>query len=161
LPDLTNVAQDLTNQLMRGVTVRVPPASVPGQHGGKRVANKISSFNIMPRPNKLLRSSCNTPFDLRKLCTPATIYFVVSLVAFIILGLANLGNDNMLCVGDYSCNVGDNTLVFVLNAVYILFWTFVLDLMCKNGYDSLSWFVLLIPFILTFIFFAMVMVKLA
>ena len=100
-----------------------------------------------------------TKFDLTDLCTPATIYFVISLIGLILLGIGNIENDERLCIGDYSCNVGNNTIIFVLNAVYILFWTFVLDLMCKNGYGSISWFVLLLPFILAFMFLAMVMVK--
>ena len=95
-------------------------------------------------------------FDIMHLCTPATIYFVISIIGLILLGVSNLGNEDRLCVGNYSCNVGSNTVVFVLNAVYILFWTFVLDLMCKNGYSVLSWFVLLLPFILAFMFLAMI-----
>ena len=98
-------------------------------------------------------------FDLRKMCTPATIYFVISLVFLIVMGLYNLDNTDRLCLGDYSCYVGNNTLVFLLNAIYILFWTFILDLMCKGGYSSLSWFILLLPFILSFIFLALVMIK--
>jgi len=91
----------------------------------------------------------SSSFDLRKMCTPATIYFVISLLFLIVIGVSNLNETDRLCVGDYSCYVGNNTLVFLLNAVYILFWTFILDLMCKNGYASLSWFVLLLPFLLT------------
>ena len=98
-------------------------------------------------------------FNLRKMCTPATIYFVISLVALILLGISNLNTSDRLCIGDYSCYVGNNTIVFVLNAIYILFWTFILDLMCKGGYGSLSWFILLLPFILTFLFLTMVMIK--
>ena len=98
-------------------------------------------------------------FDLRKMCTPATIYFVISLFALILLGVSNLESPDRLCIGDYSCYVGNNTVVFILNAIYILFWTFILDLMCKNGYGSLSWFILLLPFLLTFLFLAMVMIK--
>ena len=98
-------------------------------------------------------------FDLMHLCTPATIYFIISLLGLIILGVSNLGNEDRLCIGNYSCNVGSNTVIFVLNAVYILFWTFLLDLMCKNGYKAISWFVLLLPFILSFLFLAMVFVK--
>jgi hypothetical protein len=101
----------------------------------------------------------STSFDLRKMCTPATIYFVISLFALILLGISNLNTPVRLCIGDYSCYVGNNTIVFVLNAIYILFWTFILDLMCKNGYGSLSWFILLLPFILTFLFLAMIMIK--
>ena len=98
-------------------------------------------------------------FDIRKMCTPATIYFVISLFSLILLGISNLNSPDRLCIGDYSCYVGNNTIVFVLNAIYILFWTFVLDLMCKNGYGSLSWFILLLPFILVFLFLAMIMIK--
>jgi hypothetical protein len=98
-------------------------------------------------------------FNIRKMCTPATIYFVISLLALILLGISNLESTDRLCIGDYSCYVGNNTMVFVLNAIYILFWTFILDLMCKNGYSSLSWFILLLPFILTFILLTMVMIK--
>jgi hypothetical protein len=100
-----------------------------------------------------------TPFDLRKMCTPATLYFFISLVFLIIMGVNNLKDSERLCLGDYSCYVGNNTLVFLLNAVYILFWTFVLDLMCKNGYTTLSWFVLLLPFILSFVLLLLIMIK--
>jgi hypothetical protein len=87
-------------------------------------------------------------FDLTKLCTPSTIYFVLSLIGLILISLNNLNNKNVLCVGNYNCNVGNTTTIFILNAIYILFWTFILDLMCKAGYSSLSWFVLLLPFII-------------
>ena len=100
-----------------------------------------------------------TPFDLRKMCTPATLYFVISLLFLIIIGVSNLNDSERLCVGDYSCYVGNNTLVFLLNGIYILFWTFVLDLMCKNGYTSLSWIVLLLPFILSFAILAWIMLN--
>ena len=98
-------------------------------------------------------------FDLTNMCTPATIYFVLSLIGLIMVGLNNLNNHDKVCIGDYNCYVGNNTTVFILNAIYILFWTFILDLMCKGGYSSLSWFVLLLPFIILFILFAVLMVK--
>jgi len=98
-------------------------------------------------------------FDLTKMCTPATIYFVISLIGLILVGVNNLDTNDTLCVGNYNCYVGNNTTVFILNAIYILFWTFILDLMCKAGYSSLSWFVLLLPFIILFILFAIMMVR--
>jgi hypothetical protein len=98
-------------------------------------------------------------FDLMNMCTPATIYFVISLVGLILIGLNNLENNDKLCVGDYNCYVGNNTTVFILNAIYILFWTFILDLMCKAGYSNLSWFVLLLPFIILVVLFLVLMVK--
>ena len=114
----------------------------------------------MAKLKKMVPSNA-TPFDLRKMCTPATLYFIISLVFLILMGVQNLKDSERLCIGDYSCYVGNNTLVFLLNAVYILFWTFILDLMCKNGYSNLSWFVLLLPFILSFVFLAVIMIKAA
>ena len=113
----------------------------------------------MAKLKKLSTAAPARSFDLRKLCTPATIYFVISLIFLIVMGLYNLNETDRLCLGDYSCYVGNNTMVFLLNAIYILFWTFILDLMCKNGYSSLSWFILLLPFLLSFIFLALIMIK--
>jgi hypothetical protein len=109
----------------------------------------------MARKIKISRQN----FDLRNMCTPATIYFVISLIGLILVGVNNLDNSDRVCVGDYNCYVGNNTTIFIVNAIYILFWTFVLDLMCKAGYSSLSWFILLLPFIILFIVFATLMVK--
>ena len=106
-----------------------------------------------------IKISPRQSFDLRNMCTPATIYFVISLIGLILVGVNNLDNSDKVCVGDYNCYVGNNTTVFIINAIYILFWTFVLDLMCKAGYSSLSWFILLLPFIILFIVFATLMVK--
>jgi hypothetical protein len=104
-----------------------------------------------------LSPSPTPSFDLRKMCTPATIYFIISLIFLIIMGVSNLNETERLCLGDYSCYVGSNTMVFLLNAIYILFWTFILDLMCKNGYSSLSWIILLLPFLLSLVILAVVM----
>jgi energy-coupling factor transporter transmembrane protein EcfT len=92
------------------------------------------------------------------MCTPATIYFVISVVFLIFIAVTNLDSDQ-ICIGDYNCYMGNNTIVFILNAVYILFWTFILDLMCKAGYAKLSWLVLLLPFIILFIAFTSLMVE--
>lgn len=112
---------------------------------------------VMAKLRKLSMSPSTSSFDLRKMCTPATIYFVISLFFLILIGVSNLKETDRLCVGDYSCYVGNNTLVFLLNAIYILFWTFILDLMCKNGYSSLSWFILLLPFLLSVFLLAFMM----
>ena len=105
------------------------------------------------------RSKLGTNFDLTHMCTPATIYFVISLISLILVGVNNLDNNDKICVGNYNCYVGNNTTIFILNAIYILFWTFILDLMCKGGYSSLSWVVILLPFIIMFILFLTLMVK--
>ena len=103
---------------------------------------------------------CSYSPKLSKLCTPSSLYFFISLVLLLLVGFQNLvGNDNTFCIGQFRCTLGNKLLIFVLNAIYILFWTFILDLMCKAGYKVLSLFIVLIPYILFFVFFAMVVYK--
>ena len=98
--------------------------------------------------------------NFKKMCTPALLYFTISLALLIFLGLQNVNNsDNILCLGLYKCDVGNKFLVFVIHAIYILFWTFVLDVICKAGYYELSWFIFLLPFLIFFLFLAMIIFK--
>lgn len=103
----------------------------------------------MPRSN----------FNLKKLCTPSLLYLILSFIALFFIGIQNSKDIEKLCVGNFECYVGNNILIFVLNAVYILFWTFVLDLMCKSGWSDLSWFIFLLPFILSILFYGIIFFK--
>ena len=89
---------------------------------------------------------------LRKLCTPAYLYLVISVFSIIIIMLQNGSNSNTYCMGNYSCQVPNIYLIFVVKFIYVLFWTWILNLLCKAGYPSVSWLLLLFPFILMFIF---------
>jgi hypothetical protein len=95
------------------------------------------------------------PLDLKKLCTPSFIYFLVSVLSFVLIMLQNLGNTNTYCIGSYSCDVVSTFFALVIQAGYILFWTWIIDLMCKAGYSEIAWFVLLLPVILFFIIFGL------
>jgi len=55
-------------------------------------------------------------------------------------------------MGIYSCQVPNIYLIFVIKLLYVLFWTWILNLLCKAGYPGISWVLLLFPFILMFIF---------
>lgn len=96
-------------------------------------------------------------FQFKKICTPAFLYFVLSIIAFLMLGLQNVdGDDKKLCAGSYSCTVASKSVIFILHAIYIMFWTFVLDLLCKSGYSELSWFIVFLPFMLFFLFLGII-----
>lgn len=88
---------------------------------------------------------------LRDLCTPSYVYLVVSSIAMLVMIYQNIGNVNTYCLGSYSCNVTSTTLIFIIKAAYILFWTWVLNLMCKSNATGIAWFVLLLPVIVMFI----------
>ena len=42
---------------------------------------------------------------LKKLCTPAYVYLVISIIFIIVSSLQNYGNVNTYCLGDYECDV--------------------------------------------------------
>lgn len=96
---------------------------------------------------------------LKNICTPAYVYFVVSVIALIIMAFQNLGNVNMYCIGSYSCNVTSVFMIFVLKALYILFWTWVLNVICRGGAPGLAWFFVLLPYILMFILIGMLFMQ--
>ena len=95
---------------------------------------------------------------IKKLCTPAYVYLVVSVIAIIILMFQNTGNVHTYCMGYYECPVPSTALVFFFEFVYIAFWTFILDSVCKAGYKEFSWFLVLFPFLLFFVLLGLMMV---
>jgi hypothetical protein len=88
---------------------------------------------------------------LRNLCTPSYVYLVISAISLVVMMYQNMGNVDKYCLGSYSCNVSSTALIFVIKAVYILFWTWVLNLICRSGNSGVAWFVLLLPVILLFV----------
>ena len=88
---------------------------------------------------------------LKNLCTPSYVYFVISIVALIIMIIQNFGNINKYCVGSYTCDVSSTFLIFLIKTLYILFWTWILNLICRAGATNFAWFLVLLPFILFFV----------
>lgn len=69
--------------------------------------------------------------EFRKLCTPAKIYFAITVISCII-ALFN----------------GVRFLPVLLKLVFGFLWTMVLGWLCKNGFTSISWFLVLLPYII-------------
>ena len=99
------------------------------------------------------------PKTLKELCTPAMIYFVISVIALAMVLLQNLGNQNSYTVGSFSCRVPNTALVFIIKLIYILFWTWVLNLICKDGHTTISWLLVLLPWIMLFVMMGILMIN--
>jgi hypothetical protein len=65
-----------------------------------------------------------------KLCTPAKIYFAIAVIASII-GLVR----------------GMPFGVILFKMIFAFAWTFVLGWLCKKGFSYLSWFLVLLPYV--------------
>ena len=68
--------------------------------------------------------------DFSKLCTPAKIYFVIAVLACIVALFNGLG-----------------VIATLVKLIFAFIWTFVLGWLCSKGYQSLSWFLVLLPYI--------------
>jgi len=99
--------------------------------------------------------------SINALCGPAYLYLAMSVVALLLLGAQNLfnGNMNQFCAGTFKCNVSNVVLVFVVKTICIVFWTVVLDALCKYGLTNVSWILVLLPFILFFLGFLLMKTK--
>ena len=99
------------------------------------------------------------PRSLKELCSPAALYFILSMLSLVMILLQNLGNSNSYHVGNFSCRVPSTTIVFIVKLIYILFWTWLLNLICKDGHSGISWLLVLLPFILFFVLIGMIMIN--
>ena len=99
----------------------------------------------------------------KKLCTPAAIYFTISAISLLLIGLQNISNPGRLCLGTYDCPApgSNNIIVFIVHAVYILLVTYILNLICKDNNERLSWFLVLFPIILMFIFYGITIMQMS
>ena len=99
--------------------------------------------------NKSIRSLLKTYY---RLCTPAKVYLLISLVSFIAMFYQNILTGNRYNIGSYSVMLNHNSgLLFVVKFIYILLWTFILNELCRNGWKSVSWFLVLLPILMMFI----------
>lgn len=99
------------------------------------------------------------PKSLKDLCTPSLLYFIISIIGLLIVLIQNLRNSNSYSIGSFSCAVPNTMLIFICKLIYILFWTWILNLICKDGYTGISWLLILLPWILLFVVIGMLMLN--
>jgi hypothetical protein len=99
------------------------------------------------------------PQKMSDLCAPALFYFTVSIIGLILILVQNVGNKNSYKVGSFSCRVPNTLMVFIVKIIYILFWTWVLNLICKDGYKTISWLLVLLPWIFMIIMIGMIKIN--
>lgn len=76
--------------------------------------------------------------DVMKLCTPALIYFVIGVISLVIAFFQRFLLSSLLIKG-----------------FFILVWTWLLNLLCKKGYKTIAWILVILPYIVMFGVFAM------
>ena len=97
-----------------------------------------------------------------KLCAPAQIYLIVSIILLVLSYFGLSAISQQLEVHQSSSPLlqtlnftyqKDSRTSYVVQGVFILLWTWVLSYLCRKGYTSLSWFLVLLPWVLMFLAF--------
>lgn len=78
--------------------------------------------------------------EFSKLCTPAKIYFALAIFACIVALL------NQMPV-----------LAVAVKVLFAFVWTFILNWLCQKGFESVSWFFVLLPFVMMLLAFLGIM----
>ncbi len=92
------------------------------------------------------------------LCTPSQLYLMLSIISILALLMQNYSSPNTYTVGRYTVPLEHhNMLFFAFKAIYVLIWTFLLNQLCKYGYGGISWFLVLLPFLLMFVIIALLL----
>jgi hypothetical protein len=97
--------------------------------------------------------------QIKGLCKPAKFYLYLSIagiVMSIIQNMRKFDNSNYKC-GSFSVNVPSVMLIFAFKIVYVMFWTYVLNLLCKDNNVRLAWLLVLFPIILLFVILGMLL----
>ena len=75
----------------------------------------------------------------------------MSMFFLIAAAIQNMGFSTKYHLGHYSCDVSSTLLIFTYKIMYVLFWTWILNLVCKDGQKTIAWLLVLFPILLMFV----------
>ena len=95
------------------------------------------------------------PTSLKQLCWPAFTYFIFSLFFLIVNIFLNINNaegnkDFHEAMKHFKLSSDYIFVIYISNLIYVLFWTYILNLICKDKKSWLSWLLILLPTISLF-----------
>lgn len=67
--------------------------------------------------------------NISELCTPAMIYFALSVIFLILSGFSHF-----------------NVISIVIKFLFILLWSWILNYLCNSGFTIVSWILIILPF---------------
>jgi len=96
---------------------------------------------------------------IKELCRPAKFYLYLSLLGLVLSLIQNKDNfsRSRYCCGTFSTNVPSVMLIFVFKIIYVAFWVYIINLICKDGKKTFAWLLVLFPFILLFVILGILM----
>lgn len=84
-----------------------------------------------PLKSNIYPTTSSGTYSSLTLCLPSMIHLVIGLISLIIVSFRNF-----------------SLAVLLIKAFFLFLWSWLLDFFCRNGYASLSWFLVLLPYVL-------------
>jgi hypothetical protein len=82
--------------------------------------------------------------QLPHICLPAKVNIIVSLISFVLIIISTaLSNSETVF----------SFISWIFYLLHCIFWTWILNLLCINGYSYISWFIVLLPWLIFFVIF--------
>ena len=95
----------------------------------------------------------------KSLCSPAQLYFVLSALSFVMILLQNCSDSSSYQIGTMKVKPEcHNAVFFIFKALYILGFTYLLNWFCGKKLKTLSWIIVLLPFIAMFLILGATMI---
>lgn len=89
---------------------------------------------------------------INKICLPAQIYLGISTLSILGMLFQNIGQEKKYCIGKYNTNLPCNNMsVFIFKIFYVIIVTWILQKLCARGYKSISWLLVLLPYVFMFV----------
>uniref|UniRef100_A0A6C0EM70 Uncharacterized protein n=1 Tax=viral metagenome TaxID=1070528 RepID=A0A6C0EM70_9ZZZZ len=96
--------------------------------------------------------------QVKSLCTPAQIYFFLSMFSVLAIMSQNAMQSRIYRIGVYSVPTPfTNIVTFLMKIISIVIWTYILKYLCDNGFMSIAWFLVLLPIVFMFVMIGAVM----
>lgn len=72
--------------------------------------------------------------EIEKLCTPAKVYLAIAILSTIVGFFAKI-----------------RVFALIAKLIFALLYTYILNFLCKKGYQNMSWFLVALPYIVMMI----------
>jgi len=99
--------------------------------------------------------------QIKSLCTPAQIYFFLSMFSILAIMSQNAMQSRIYRIGAYSVPTPfTNIVTFLMKIISIVIWTYILKYLCDHGFMGVAWFLVLLPIVFMFVVIGAVMLVL-
>ena len=87
------------------------------------------------------------------LCLPSKLYMIIGIIFLIVSYYHDMktNDSEKICLGSLKCAIKNTPAYYGLNVIFILFWAWFLNLLCRYGWGKTAWFIFLFPYVLMII----------